>query len=222
MYKSLEHGRKSHDSVRYKSLSSILKNMRLLKFLVISLIILFPGSNACYYQAHTSVTEVDCAKSALFQKIPGTPDIVTFTSHCKDYRFDIRSMKTALDIFSREYALEFGIAEHEAMALLGGLKIEVSAIPRSVQAAYSVEGELLQGGVPVNGLALDKDSIWVEVKTSSISHSALIHELIHIIIWRQNIVHGDPDHEGKQFSGWSSKHTKLIKRVNSILLDAGI
>ena len=196
--------------------------MRLLKFLAIFIIVLFPGSNACYYQTHSSITRTDCTAAELFQKIPGTPGIVTFTSHCKDYRFDVRSMKTTLDIFSREYAMEFGVTEHEAMALLSGLRIELSAIPKVVQAAYSVEGELLQGGVPVNGLALDKDNIWVEVKTSSISHSALIHELIHIIIWRQNIVHGDPDHEGKQFSGWSSKHTRLIKRVNSILLDAGI
>ena len=196
--------------------------MRLLKFLTISLIILFPGSNACYHQTSSSVTQSDCAVSSLVQKIPGTPGVVTFTSHCKDYRFDIRSMKVALDIFSKEYALEFDVTEREAMSLLSGLRIELSAIPRSVHAAYSVEGELQQGDVPVNGLALDRDNIWVEVKTSSISHSALIHELIHIIIWRQNIVHGDPDHEGEQFSGWSSKHTKLIKRVNSILLDAGI
>lgn len=196
--------------------------MRLLKFSMIIVIILFPSSNACYYQPYSSVVEFDCMRSSLIEEVPGTPGIVTLTSNCKDYRFDVRSIKTALDIFSREYALQFNVSESAAMALLSGLRIELSAIPRTVPAAYSVEGIFLQGEVAVSGLALDRDNIWVEVRTSKISSSSLIHELVHTIIWRKNIVHADPDHEGKEFSGWTKEHTKLIKRVNKILLDADI
>ena len=35
-------------------------------------------------------------------------------------------------------------------------------------------------------------------------------------------VHGDPDHEGLEFSGWTPEHTKMIKRVNDKLLDESV
>ena len=91
-----------------------------------------------------------------------------------------------------------------------------------MNAAYDINGELLTGEVPVSGLAMNKDLIWVEIRTSQIWSSSLIHEIVHVIIWRKNIVHGDPDHEGPDFSGWTKEHTKLIKRVNKILLNAEI
>ena len=74
---------------------------------------------------------------------------------------------------------------------------------------------------PYTALTLYDDP-FLHLKTSQIWSSALIHELVHIIIWKQNNVHGDPDHEGKEFSGWTKKHTQLIKKVNLILLDAEI
>tara|TARA_Y100001970_G_scaffold251455_1_gene324290 strand:- start:16664 stop:17239 length:576 start_codon:yes stop_codon:yes gene_type:complete len=187
-------------------------------------IILLPNMNACYHQNVTSaIVEVDCTKISHVPKaIPGTPNISISSSHCKDYQFNLRSIKLALDIFVQEYSSSFDITEDEAWLLLSGLHIEVSAIPRTVKAAYTVDGKLLEGDVPVSGLALNKNLIWVEIKTSQIWSSALVHELIHTIIWRKNIVHADPDHEGKEFSGWTKKHTELIKRINKILLDAEI
>jgi len=114
------------------------------------------------------------------------------------------------------------MSELSVWGFLRDLKIEVSAIPRTVHAAYDLNGKFLNGKIPVSGLALRKDWIWVEIKTSQIWSSSLVHELVHIIIWRQNNVHGDPDHEGKEFSGWTKKHTQLIEKINKILLDAEI
>ena len=66
-------------------------------------------------------------------------------------------------------------------------------------------------------------NIWVEIKTSQIWSSSFVHELVHIIVWNQNNgIHGDPDHEGEKFSGWTVEHSELIKKVNNILLDARI
>lgn len=197
--------------------------MRLLKYLVVASIIMLPNINGCYRQNISSaVVEVDCTKTVVGKKVPGTPNITTLSSLCKDYQFNHKSLKLALDIFVQEYANAYNKTENEVWNLISGLKIEVSAIPREVEAAYDVNGKYLKGKVPVNGLALDKDHIWVEIKTTQIWSSSLVHELIHIIIWRQNIVHGDPDHEGKEFSGWTKKHTKLIKQINEVLLDAEI
>jgi len=128
-------------------------------------------------------------------------------------------MAIVLDIFVENYSHTFNMPEPAVRRLLSNLKIEVSAIPRTVHAAYDVGGKLLKGDIPVSGLALRKDWIWVEIKTSQIWSSSLIHELVHVVIWRLNKVHGDPDHEGNQFSGWTKKHTAFINKLNKILLD---
>ena len=196
--------------------------MRFLKFLIIILILLFPGIKGCYHSNHSSVIKLDCTKISAVNKIPETPGIIIISSSCSDYQFDKSATKSALDIFVKNYSETFEISELTVWGLLRDLKIEVSAIPRTVHAAYSLNGKLLKGDIPVNGLALRKDWIWVEIKTKQIWSSSLSHELVHIIIWRQNNVHGDPDHEGKEFSGWTKKHTQLIEKINKILLDAEI
>ena len=191
---------------------------------MVASIILLPGTNACYHKNNipSAVFEVDCTQSVTQRVILGTPNIITTSSRCKDYQFNSESLKMALDVFVQEYADSFGIAEPLVWESLRNLRIEVSAIPRGVRAAYDVNGKYLEGNIPVSGLALSDKHIWVEIKTTQIWSSSLVHELVHIIIWRNNRVHGDPDHEGKEFSGWTKKHTELIKKINKILLDAEI
>lgn len=183
-------------------------------------IIILPATNGCISRTvHTSIMEVDCRKATIEYAVKDTPNIITKTSFCNDYMFKNESLSFAIKIFVKEYADTFDVSEDKVWSMISGITIEVSAIPRSVHAAYDVNGKFLKGDVPVNGLALSKDYIWVEAKTSQIWSSALIHELIHIIIWRKNKVHGDPDHEGSQFSGWSKKHTVFIEKMKDILLD---
>ena len=122
-------------------------------------------------------------------------------------------------MFVKDYARVFDISEVEVWAMLTNLEIEVSAIPRIVKSAYDVKGRPVKEAY-VTGLALSPTHIWVEVKTSQIWSSSLAHELVHVIIWKQNAgIHGDPDHEGDQFSGWQKKHTEFIKKFNIDLLD---
>ena len=166
-----------------------------------------------------SVVEFDCQYQKRNQLIPGTPRITMTSTLCKDYRFEIKKISRAINIFISRYSAEFNIPEESVVGLLNSLEIEVSAIPKVVSSAYDITGKFLTTKVPVSGLAISKNKIWVEVKTSQIWSSSLVHELIHIIIWRSNGVHGDPDHEGKQFSGWKKKHSKFIKRINLELLE---
>lgn len=131
-------------------------------------------------------------------------------------------MKTVLHMFVKDFSREFDISESEIWGMLSGLEIEVSAIPRVVISAFDVKGKPV-ANVNVTGLALSPSHIWVEVKTSQIWSSSLTHELIHVIIWKQNAgIHGDPDHEGLEFSGWKRKHTVFIKQFNLMLLDKNI
>jgi len=69
-----------------------------------------------------------------------------------------------------------------------------------------------------DGLTLIKGWIWVKTRPESlICDSALVHELVHASIWSIKNTDGDPDHMGQRYTGWTEKHTKLIKDVNNIL-----
>jgi len=197
--------------------------LKLFKFLIIFGIVLFPGIKGCNHTNKSNIVKLDCSSFSRFTKVPGTPNIKLVSSRCSnDYQFKKEVVKSALDVFVNEYSESFDVSESLVWENLRDLKIEVSIIPRTVHAAFDINGNFLEDQVAVNGLAFSQDHIWVEIKTSQIWSSALIHELVHVIIWRQNKVHGDPDHEGEKFSGWTQKHTKLIKRVNNILLEAEI
>ena len=191
--------------------------------IMLAAIILVLPIRGCKKEVLTpSIVHFDCRTSAIEKQIPALPNVIMAANRCDDWVFDTQKLSEAVHIFAREYSESFDLEKQLVINKLAGLKITVSAIPRTVRAAYDINGKFLEKEVPVNGLALDKNNIWVEVKTSKIHHSALAHELVHIIIWRDQVYHGDPDHEGEQFSGWSKKHTALIKKVNSILLDLDI
>ena len=197
-----------------------MKNKTILMLSVLMLILPIRG---CKNEALVpSIVHFDCRTSTMENQIPNLPNVKMLASRCDDWVFNPEKLSEAIHIFALEYASTFDVDYNEVITKLSGLRITVSAIPRTVRAAFDINGKFLEKEVPVNGLALDKNNIWVEVKTSKIHHSALVHELIHIIIWRDQIYHGDPDHEGKEFSGWSKKHTDLIRRVNNTLLDINI
>ena len=181
--------------------------------------IIFATAPGCSYGKvrQSSVTQRSCS-SPMIIKIPNTPGIKMINPKCDGYIFEPQKMSVALNIFVKEYAKEFNVEESKVWSLISGLTIEVSLIPRTVPFAYSVEGKLLEKPY-VTGLCLTPDLIWVEIRTSQIWSSSLVHELVHAIIWRKNKVHGDPDHEGTEFSGWFDAHTSLIKRVEKMYLD---
>jgi len=144
------------------------------------------------------------------------------TTHCEDYIFDEVKVGKVIQLFVEDFARQFDLKELEVWSMLNGLHIEVSVIPRVVTLAYDVSGKLVKDA-PVSGLALSPSRIWVEVMTNQIWATSLTHELVHIVIWQQNGgVHGDPDHEGKEFSGWSKEHTRFIKRFNKSLFEMDI
>lgn len=191
--------------------------------LMLATLILVLPIRGCKKEVLTpSIVHFDCRTSAVEKIVPNLPNVKMIASRCDDWVFNTQKLSEAIHVFAEEYSLAFDIDRESVISKLSGLRITVSAIPRTVRAAYDINGKFLEKEVPVNGLALDKNNIWVEVKTSKIHHSALVHELVHIIIWRDQVFHGDPDHEGDQFSGWSKKHTDLIKKVNYLLLDLDI
>ena len=193
-------------------------------FIVIVLIFILTPINGCSSasQYASSVKEFSCLNQMQKIRIPGTPGITMNTTHCEDYIFKEQKLAQAITLFVEEYADMFDIKEIEVWEMLRGLHIEVSAIPRTVSAAFDIKGKPVTN-VPVSGLAFSTKHIWVEITTSQIWSTSLTHELVHVIVWVQNSgVHGDPDHEGSKFSGWDKEHTAFIKRFNQNLLENDI
>ncbi len=180
-------------------------------------------TNGCGGSNPSNVRKFDCTKSkiSLFD-VPGTPNIKIKTSQCNDYIYKPEVLSHVLHRFVREYADTFEVSTLLLWNMLSSLEIEVSVIPKIINAAFDTQGNLVTNAY-VTGLALSPSQIWVEIKTSQIWASSLAHELVHIIIWHINgKIHGDPDHEGTQFSGWTEKHTRFIKVFNMSLMDAGL
>ena len=169
-----------------------------------------------------SISEFDCKQQPLEYRVPATPGITMRTTNCKDYIFEPDKLSKAINLFVERYADHFEMSEGEVWGHLKSLSIEVSVIPKVVVNVYDINGKFLKKETYVTGLATSKYSIWVEIKTSQIWSSSLAHELVHIVIWRINGVHGDPDHEGGKFSGWTKEHTRFIKLFNLELMDLDI
>ena len=193
--------------------------------LILAAITLTLTSHSCSSTMPSSVKEYDCTKPSRNSNnvgyISGTPGILISSSYCKDYTFIKEKVERAIHMFVEEYSSQFGVPKEEIWSHLSGLHIEASAYSRTVPGAYDEKGNFIKKPW-VSGLALSKKHIWVEVKTNNIYASSLIHELVHAVIWNTQGVHGDPDHEGSQFSGWTPEHSLLIKRVNEALLESGI
>lgn len=198
------------------------KNIHIVRIAILAISLIVPA-NGCGGNSTSSVKSYNCLNNKnLVQTLPGTPNIQMRTSYCEDYIFKVSKISNALHIFVPQYAKAFNLEEHVVWAYLESLHIEVSVIPKIVRSAFDVNGNMIKD-VPVTGLALSDSHIWVEIRTNQIWSSSLAHELVHVIIWHQNAgIHGDPDHEGKSYSGWTKKHTKFIKDYNLELFDKNI
>ena len=68
------------------------------------------------------------------------------------------------------------------------------------------------------GVVESDNIIWVwEGYNHKMSESALFHELVHLAIRAKYGDHGDPDHEGSKYPGWTSMHTHMIIESKQML-----
>ena len=92
---------------------------------------------------------------------------------------------------------------------------------------YSVDGRKfenrkLRGATMGPGLVYVFQSKGGPDRHERICESALVHELVHAVLWRKNGDHGDPDHLGPIYRGWTPDHSAVIQRTNESLCELGI
>ena len=81
---------------------------------------------------------------------------------------------------------------------------------------YHLDGEPA-GTSTIIGLTQTDSSIWVwEGYFHKISESSLMHELVHISL-RAKYGHGDADHEGPKYYGWTPMHSAMILEAKETL-----
>jgi len=125
-------------------------------------------------------------------------------------------------LFYERWVDKFGDPDKKVFKTLNSLMIEWGEKKKSILGgAYDMKGTEIKGYA--KGITLMPGYIWVwEEKYQRIAATALVHELVHSALWSSSGYHGDPDHEGGEFLGWTREHTKFIQEINSLLAELDI
>tara|TARA_R110002073_G_scaffold322091_1_gene498559 strand:+ start:1536 stop:2111 length:576 start_codon:yes stop_codon:yes gene_type:complete len=122
----------------------------------------------------------------------------------------------ALMIFYHHWLKWFGDEELVVKKMLEKVMIEWDTKKRTVKRGYSLKGKLKRN-ITVVGIARSNSVMWVwEGHFHKIAESSLIHELVHLAL-RAKYGHGDSDHEGDKYSGWTVEHSAMILEAKEML-----
>lgn len=146
------------------------------------------------------------------------------SNHTCDH-FDPNETALAMFLFYVHYVEEFGDEDdkvnfwlHDLTVIwtdqiikMRGYGFKVNGEPAKTNAAF---GLTLRHGRVIKVYTRRVISMMDEKR---ISKTSFVHELLHVAINAKNGgVHGDPDHEGSQWPGWTPRHTEFINKVNSV------
>ena len=106
--------------------------------------------------------------------------------------------------------------------MLENVMIEWDMEKREDIGGYDINGKPVDEGRKIIGFVVSNTIIWVWRGYNfdgkhRLSESALIHELVHLSIRAVHGEHGDPDHEGPKYRGWTSAHTRMIIETKRML-----
>ena len=121
----------------------------------------------------------------------------------------------ALIIFYHQWTIIFG-EDPEVENMLKKVMITWDTKKSTIKKGYELNGKEIKNPVVI-GLARTNSTCWVwEGYGHKISESSLVHELVHLALRAKN-GHGDRDHEGPKYSGWTSAHTEIILEAKKVL-----
>tara|TARA_R100000008_G_C3575521_1_gene165023 strand:+ start:490 stop:954 length:465 start_codon:yes stop_codon:yes gene_type:complete len=135
------------------------------------------------------------------------PDCNTYPKH-----------KTALAmmIFYHHWYDWFGDEDLLVKKSLEKVMIEWGLEKKTLKRGYSLKGKLKKH-ITVVGMTKSNSFIWVwKGYFNKISESSLMHELVHVAL-RAKYGHGDRDHEGSKYDGWTVDHTAMILEAKETL-----
>ena len=151
--------------------------------------------------------------------IPGYSKAAVVVESCDYFRRE--KVSIALRIFEAEWTRTFG-RSYTVSENLNEMIVTFSFDKKTVK-GYDIFGQTINTG-DLLGSTISKNVVWVYINpvTNRICDTSLAHELAHASIWALNGNHGDPDHMGRKYPGWTMKHNMLIQTVNDHLCELGI
>ena len=146
--------------------------------------------------------------------VPFFSNATQIVPNCQTYPKHQTSL--AMIVFYHHWVRSFGDNDLKIKNALENLMIEWSTKKKKLKTGYNLQGEKIENA-NVIGLTQTKSYIWVwEGYGHKISESSLMHELVHVSLRAIN-GHGDRDHEGYQYNGWTEKHTQMINEAKEAL-----
>jgi hypothetical protein len=135
--------------------------------------------------------------------------------NCKTY--PVSEVALAFFVFYHQWLEYF---EDDNMAVRGMLEkvmVQWDTKKRAGIKGFDLDGKRIAENRNIIGLVETKNMIWVwQGYDHKISESALIHELVHLALIAR-LGHGDSDHEGLKYRGWTKRHTNMIIEAKQML-----
>ena len=127
----------------------------------------------------------------------------------------------AMIVFYQHWVYYFGDDDNSVKNMLHNVMIEWGSRKKTIVGAYDIDGVSVTSPVIV-GLVKSENMIWVwRGYDYKIANSSLTHELVHLALRAKN-GHGDSDHEGTRYKGWTNQHTEMIIKIKNVLLSFNI
>jgi len=171
---------------------------------------------------HKPITNKTCSSvpANKLNRVPGYKFTYQQTDDC-DYFYPSHT-SLALHVFYVEWVAKFGDTDGILLSAINELIIEYGTYQRLVARIYGMDGDFRPGQTVVNGLTGNRGKyifVWIgEGSHPKLHKTSFVHELVHVAIYAANFgEHGDPDHLGEKYKGWTHMHTKFIHDTNEVL-----
>jgi hypothetical protein len=164
----------------------------------------------------SSTTDNSCIAKRELTRIPGWKFAFQKQEECNFP--DPAEVSIAMQVFYTTWYDQFGDSADVVLNNLNNFIVDWRSNLVPFERGYKVDGTFVEKGL-ASGLTLAKDHIIVKREFGQkIYETSFVHELVHASIRASNPQnHGDPDHEGPKYEGWTKDHTEFIKYVNEIL-----
>ena len=156
--------------------------------------------------------------------VPGYPSVWQVVHSCQEYPRE----KTAIALKIFRFYWESIIGNPASVdAIYEDLLISWQRNSSEGYSGFGVDG-IYYENVSLKGVTLSPETVMIfnpdhgPDRHDRICESALVHELVHAVIWKANGVHGDPDHLGQKYDGWTVDHMLVIQETNNHLCILGI
>lgn len=205
--------------------------MKIKKFLL-ALVVVFSSLTCSHHQSSTTFlnnkfilasARTQCNPEGDFPQMVLIPYFVNASQimpNCDIY--PVHKTALVLFIFYHQWLEYFEDDDLAVKDMLEEVMIRWGYEKRTIGSGYDLKGEPFTNH-KIIGLVEGDTIIWVwRGSGNRMSESALIHELVHLAIRAQQGEHGDPDHEGDKYPGWTKAHSELIYKTKQMLRAFGL